>query len=236
MFFVHRLAGLLVLCLWRPALAAAQQPDPVLLTPDDPSWSQAAPETFRAIFETTKGTFVIEVHRAWAPRGADRFYNLVRNNFYDGIRFNRVIAGFIVQWGVSGFPAVTRIWKARSIPDDPVRQSNTRGTISFAMTGPDTRTTQVYISLADNSRLDSQGFAPFGRIVDGMDVVDQLYSGYGENAGGGVRAGRQGPIEEGGNAWLDREFPLLDHILDARIDPDHRSLHFSHSATHARQP
>jgi homoserine O-acetyltransferase len=197
--------------------AGAQSPPDILLSPQDARWNEPAPEVFRAAFETTRGTFAIDVHRAWSPHGADRFYNLVRHGFYDGIRFNRVIAGFIAQWGVSGYPEVTRIWKPRAIPDDPVRQSNVRGTIAFAMTGPDTRTTQVYISLADNSRLDAQGFSPFGRVVAGMDVVDQLYSGYGENAGGGVRAGNQGPIEEGGNAWLDREFPLLDHIIRARI-------------------
>ena len=207
-------AAILLAC---AAEVGAQSPPDILLSPQDARWNEPAPEVFRAAFETTRGTFSIDVHRAWSPHGADRFYNLVRHGFYDGIRFNRVIAGFIAQWGVSGYPEVTRIWKTRAIPDDPLRQSNVRGTIAFAMTGPDTRTTQVYISLADNSRLDAQGFSPFGRVVAGMDVVDQLYSGYGENAGGGVRAGNQGPIEEGGNAWLDREFPLLDHIIRARI-------------------
>jgi homoserine O-acetyltransferase len=207
-------AAILLAC---AAEVGAQSPPDILLSPQDARWNEPAPEVFRAAFETTRGTFSIDVHRAWSPHGADRFYNLVRHGFYDGIRFNRVIAGFIAQWGVSGYPEVTRIWKTRAIPDDPLRQSNVRGTIAFAMTGPDTRTTQVYISLADNSRLDAQGFSPFGRVVEGMDVVDQLYSGYGENAGGGVRAGNQGPIEEGGNAWLDREFPLLDHIIRARI-------------------
>jgi homoserine O-acetyltransferase len=207
-------AAILLAC---AAEVGAQSPPDILLSPQDARWNEPAPEVFRAAFETTRGTFSIDVHRAWSPHGADRFYNLVRHGFYDGIRFNRVIAGFIAQWGVSGYPEVTRIWKTRAIPDDPVRQSNVRGTIAFAMTGPDTRTTQIYISLADNSRLDAQGFSPFGRVAEGMDVVDQLYSGYGENAGGGVRAGNQGPIEEGGNAWLDREFPLLDHIIRARI-------------------
>lgn len=209
---------LAVVCVISARTAEAQSPPAILLSPLDARWSEAAPESFRAVFETTKGTFVIDVQRAWAPIGVDRFYNLVRHGFYDGVRFNRVIEGFIVQWGLSGFPEVTRIWKNRPIPDDPVRQSNERGTIAYAMTGPDTRTTQVYISLDDNSRLDAQGFAPFGRIIEGMDVVDSIYSGYGENAGGGVRAGNQGPIEEEGNAWLDREFPLLDHIVRARIE------------------
>lgn len=215
--FARRVLPLL-LAIFPAAAGVSAQAPPILLEPGNPLWSEPAPAQFRAVFETTKGTFEIEVHRDWAPIGADRFYNLVRHGFYNEVRFNRVIAGFIVQWGVSGYPEVTRIWKARAIPDDPVRHSNTRGTIAYAMTGPDTRTTQVYISLADNSRLDAQGFAPFGRVVEGMDIVDQLYSGYGENAGGGVRAGRQGPIEEGGNVWLDREYPLLDHILRARIE------------------
>jgi homoserine O-acetyltransferase len=202
----------------RTGTAEAQTPPAILLSPDDARWSETAPESFRAVFETSEGTFIIDVQRAWAPIGADRFYNLIRHGFYDGVRFNRVIEGFIVQWGLSGFPDVTRVWKNRPIPDDPVRQSNERGTIAYAMTGPDTRTTQVYISMVDNSRLDAQGFSPFGRIVEGMDVVDRIYSGYGENAGGGVRAGNQGPIEREGNAWLDREFPLLDHIIRARIE------------------
>ncbi len=200
--------------------AAAQQPAAIpgiLLRPEDPAWAEAAPAVYRARFETSRGTVTVEVHREWAPHGADRFYNLVRHGFYDEVRINRVIAGFIAQWGVSGRPAVTRVWKSNSIPDDTVHESNVRGTIAFAMTGPGTRTTQVYINLVDNTRLDAQGFAPFGRIVEGMAVADALYSGYGEDAGGGVRAGRQGPIEAEGNAWLDREYPRLDRIIRASI-------------------
>ena len=157
------------------------------------------------------------MHRDWAPRGADRFYYLVQHGILDGERFFRVRANFIAQFGLNGDPAVIAAWKHRTIPDDSVRTSNLRGTVAYAMTGPNTRTTQIYINLADNQRLDSQGFAPFAEITSGMDVADRLYSGYGENAGGGVRAGKQGLIEAGGNAYLTRAFPKLDYIERAVV-------------------
>ncbi|MFY9555251.1 MAG: peptidylprolyl isomerase [Blastocatellia bacterium] len=168
--------------------------------------------------DTSKGLFVLEVHRDWAPRGADRFYNLVRAGFFDNSRFFRVRAGFIAQFGIAGDPATAAVWKDQAIPDDPVRQSNTRGSIAYAMTGPNTRTTQLYINLADNSRLDRDGFSPIGKVVEGMAVVDQLYSGYDEHAGGGMRGGKQGLIFAGGNAYLDREFPRLDKVVRATIE------------------
>ena len=176
-----------------------------------------APETFRVRFETSQGAFVVEVHREWAPRGADRFHELVASGYVDGSRFFRVVSGFIAQFGVAGDPKVTAAWKDRTIPDDPVRQSNIRGTIAYAMTGPNTRATQLYVNLADNSRLDAQGFVPIGRVTSGMDVVDRLYSGYGETSGGGMRGGKQGEMLKGGNAWLDANFPKLDHLLRARL-------------------
>jgi cyclophilin family peptidyl-prolyl cis-trans isomerase len=180
-----------------------------------------APEVFRVRFETTQGPFVVEVHREWAPQGADRFHALVSSGFFDDSRFFRVVAGFIAQFGVAGDPKVTAAWKDKTIPDDPVRQSNTqsntRGTIAYAMTGPNTRATQLYVNLADNSRLDAQGFAPIGRVTSGMEVVDRLYSGYGEKSGGGMRGGKQGEMLKGGNAWLDANFPKLDHLLRARL-------------------
>jgi cyclophilin family peptidyl-prolyl cis-trans isomerase len=185
-----------------------------LPTPGQPS---RAPEVFRVRFETTQGAFVVEAHREWAPQGADRFHALVASGFFDGSRFFRVVSGFIAQFGVAGDPRVTAAWKDRTIPDDPVRRSNTRGTIAYAMTGPNTRATQLYINLADNSRLDAQGFAPIGRVTSGMEVVDRLYAGYGEGAGGGMRGGKQGKMLEGGNAWLDANFPKLDHLLRARL-------------------
>jgi homoserine O-acetyltransferase len=188
----------------------------ILLQPDDPRWQERAPEQYRARFETNRGNFVIEVNRSLAPLGADRFYNLVRFGYYDGVRFQRSVENF-VQFGLHGDPAVTRVWKERYIPDDRTGGSNLRGTIAFAMVTPDKRTTQVYINRVDFLRNDNQGFSIFGRVVEGMSVVDSLYSGYGERSGGGLRAGRQGVIEEGGNDYLRREFPLLDYIVRARI-------------------
>lgn len=188
-----------------------------LLKPADSLWQAHAPARFVVAFETTKGAFTMEVQRDWAPLGADRLFNLVRAGFFDDSRFFRVREGFIAQFGLPGDPAVAPHWIGNVIPDDPVRETNVRGTAAFAMTGPDTRTTQVYINLDDNTRLDEQGFAPFGRITSGMDVVDQLYAGYDESAGGGVRGGRQGRIIGEGNAHLDRDFPLLDRLITARI-------------------
>ena len=188
-----------------------------LMDPSHAAWSEPAPEVFRARFETSKGVFVIEAHRAWAPRGVDRFYHLVRTGFFDDSRFFRVRAGFIAQFGIPGDPAVTAVWKDRAMPDDSVRQSNTRGFVAYAMTGPGTRTTQLYINYADNARLDAEGFAPIGQVVEGMDIVDQLYAGYDEDAAGGMRGGKQGAMLAGGNAHLDATFPLLDRLLRATI-------------------
>ena len=203
-----------------PATADSQHavaPRSVLLEPGSAAMHERAPEVFHVKFETNKGDFVVEVHRDWAPLGADRFYNLVRHGFYDDQRFFRVRAGYIAQFGLPGEPALTAVWKRQTIPDDAVRQRNTRGTLAYAMTGPNTRATQVFINLADNVHLDAQGFAPFGRVIRGIEVIDQLYAGYGEAAGGGMRGGRQGSIEVGGNAYLAREFPRLDYIKRARL-------------------
>jgi peptidyl-prolyl cis-trans isomerase A (cyclophilin A) len=175
-----------------------------------------APETFRAAFDTSKGVFVVEVTRAWAPRGADRFYELVLKQFYDGARFYRVVPRFVVQFGLKGDPATDRYWSTMYIPDDPVSQNNKRGTLSFAMAGAATRTTQVFINLQDNFRLDNMGFAPFGQVVSGMDVVDQLFKGYGDAPPGGVGP-EQSRIREEGNEYLDRYFPRLDYIKTARV-------------------
>lgn len=191
----------------------------ILLDPALPVWSEAAPDTFLARFETSAGDFVIEVVRAWAPIGADRFYNLVRHGYYDDSRFHRTVPDFIVQWGLAGDPEVTAAWIGETIPDDEaVVAGNERGTIAFAFTEPHTRTTQVYINLVDNSRLDAQGFPPFGRVVEGMEVVDRIYPGYGENSGGGLRRGDQSAIVAGGNDYLDREFPMLDRLLRATVE------------------
>lgn len=191
----------------------------ILIDPAHPAWSERAPDTFRARFETTRGVFVLEVVRAWAPIGADRFYNLIRHGYYDDVRFHRTVPDFITQWGISGDPEVSAVWYERGMADDTVLASNERGTMAFAFTDSGTRSTQVYVSMVDNSRLDVQGFAPFGRVVDGMDsVVDSIYSGYGENSGGGVRRGDQGRIVSEGNAYLDAEFPDLDQLLRVTIE------------------
>ena len=176
----------------------------------------AAPETFRARFETSAGDFVIAVRRDWAPHGADRFYNLVKSGYYDGVRFFRVIPGFMAQFGIHGDPQVSATWRERSIPDDPVRQSNARGMVTFATAGPNTRTTQVFINYRDNAGLDGQGFAPFGQVVEGMEVVDRLFAGYGEGAPRG-RGPDQGRIQAEGNAYLEREFAKLDYVKRATV-------------------
>jgi len=190
-----------------------------LLDPKDAFWRERAPEILRVKVETTKGDFTIEAHRSWAPIGVDRFYNLVRAGFFDGSRFFRVVGGYIAQFGIAGDPRVAAVWRNEGMPDDPVRQSNTRGFIGYAMTGPGARTTQLYINYGDNSRNDAQGFAPIAKVVDGMDVVDRLYSGYGENSGGGMRAGKQAGIFEGGNQYMDAQYPLLDRLRKATIQP-----------------
>jgi peptidyl-prolyl cis-trans isomerase A (cyclophilin A) len=186
----------------------------------DPSKAnEKAPDLYKAKFSTTKGDFVVEVHRDWAPNGADRFYNLVKIGFYDGTRFFRVVDGFMVQWGINGEPSVSARWQNAKIPDDPVKQSNTRGFVTFATSGKDSRTSQVFINYVDaNTRLDGMGFAPFGKVVTGMNVVDSLYKGYGEGAPGGSGPS-QGMIQTQGNAYLDKSFPQLDSIKTATIVP-----------------
>jgi cyclophilin family peptidyl-prolyl cis-trans isomerase len=173
----------------------------------------------RVRIETSKGSFVLEVNRRWAPRGTERFLELVRTGFFDDSRFFRVREKYIAQFGIAGDPAVTRKWKDRYITDDSVRTSNVRGAFAFAMTGPDTRGTQIYINLVDNKQLDAQGFSPLGRVVEGIDVVDLIYSGYGEDAGGGLRLGKQQKMLEEGNRHLDANFPKLDKLISARVVP-----------------
>lgn len=172
-----------------------------------------APETYEVTFVTTKGPFVVKVTRAWAPLGADRFYNLVRHHFYNDMALFRVVPGFVVQFGLGPSPAVNRVWEKATIKDDPVKESNKPGTIVFATAGPNTRTTQVFINLADNgSSLDSQGFAPFGQVVSGMPVIQTLYSGYGE-----ATTNDQENITNGGKSYLEKKYPKLDVIKTATI-------------------
>ena len=173
-----------------------------------------APERFRARFDTTKGTFIIEVHREWSQNGADRFYNLVKNGYYDGVKFFRVVPGFVVQWGISGDPSIATTWLKATIPDDAVKESNKRGFVTFAKSGsPNSRSVQLFINLVDNDRLDAMGFAPFGKVTEGMDVVDKLYGGYAEGL-----TKLQGRIAEEGNAFLEKNYPELDSIKKASIE------------------
>jgi peptidyl-prolyl cis-trans isomerase A (cyclophilin A) len=174
-------------------------------------------DEFKVRFTTSAGAFVVRVVPEWAPLGAARFRTLVESGFYDGARFFRVLPGFVAQFGINGDPAVTRKWDKSEIKDDPVKQSNTRGRITFATAGPDTRTTQVFINYSDkNSRLDAKGFSPFGDVVEGLEVVDKLYAGYGEGAPQG-KGPDQDRIEKEGNGYLQRDFPKLDFIESARL-------------------
>lgn len=215
---VPRALRLVLLLLAASVSAPAEKAADVLVRPDDAFWEQQAPSELQVRFTSSEGEFVVRVHRSWAPRGADRFYNLVRAGFFDDSRFFRVRAGYIVQFGIAGDPEVAAVWRDRAFEDDPVRETNTRGRIAFAMTGPDTRTTQLYINLVDNPHLDDQGFAPLGEVIEGMEVVDRLYAGYDEGAGGGMRGGKQGKIFDEGNAHLDREFPKLSRLERAVLE------------------
>lgn len=193
----------------RPAARkpAAPKPD-ALLHPE--TLKERAPDVFRARLTTTQGDIVVEVTRAWSPLGADRFYNLVKNGFFTEAAFFRVVPGFVVQFGLSAKPDISKAWDSARIKDDPVTQTNRLGSLVFATAGPNTRTTQLFINLADNARLDSMGFSPFGQVVEGMDVVGKIYSGYGESP-------NQGQITNEGKAYLDKEFPKLDSIKTAVI-------------------
>jgi homoserine O-acetyltransferase len=198
-------------------LLVFQKAQPALFNPDA-EINLRAPDQFNVRLETSKGDIVIEVHRDWSPHGADHFYNLVRAGYYDQSRFYRVIKDRWAQFGINGDPKISNLWAARTIPDDPRRVSNTRGTVAYAFAVPNGRTTQVFINTRDNSPThDIEPFVPFAQVVEGMDVVDSLYSGYGENSGGGIRAGKQAPLFKEGNAFLDRQFPLLDRLLRAVV-------------------
>jgi len=188
-----------------------------LLNPTPEMLAEHAPDTVRVRFETSKGPFVVEAYRDWAPNGVDRFYQLAKAGFYDGDRFFRVLTGFMAQFGLHGDPKVTTVWRDRSFPDDPVKHSNARGTVTFAMrSAPNSRTTQLFINYRDNANLDGMGFAPFGVVTEGMAVVDSLYAEYGEGAPDGP-----GPDQERasaqGNAYFQRDFPKLDYITKATV-------------------
>jgi peptidyl-prolyl cis-trans isomerase A (cyclophilin A) len=204
--------ALVSLCAAVVAGSAMAAPPPELLHPS--SLHAKAPAAYKVSFATTKGTFVVTVHRAWSPLGADRFYNLVQAHFFDGVTFFRVVKGFVVQFGISPDPAVSKAWQTATIKDDPVKTSNTPATIVFADAGPNTRTTQVFVNLGNNaSNLDGQGFSPFGKVTSGMSVVNKLYGGYGDTP-----TGDQQQISTQGNAFLKKTFPKLDAIKTARVE------------------
>lgn len=209
---------LLAAALLLPAPALAQEAPPELPLLMQPTVTpKKCPRAFDVLFRTTKGDFIVQVNRKWAPQGAARFHHLVSVGFYDGAYFFRAIDGFMVQFGLNGDPQVDAVWSEHAIPDDPVVESNRRGYVTFAMAGPDSRTTQIFINLVNkNYRLDESGFAPFGKVIQGMDVVDKLYTGYGEGAPMGRGPG-QDQIKQRGNAWLEKHYPELDKIESARI-------------------
>ena len=192
----------------KPATAKPAAVNPLLRTPA--KLKDVAPATFRANFETSGGVFVVEVTRAWAPKGADRFYNLVKYGYFDGARFFRVVPNFIVQFGIHADPKINAVWREANITDDPVTQSNRRGSLTFATSGPNTRTTQLFINFRDNAGLDARGFAPFGQVVSGLEVVDKINAEYGEQP-------NQGLIQSQGNAYLMKSFPRLDYIKKATV-------------------
>jgi homoserine O-acetyltransferase len=189
-----------------------------LRKPDSAEFQRPAPDVCHVRLETTKGTIVLEMRRAWAPYGVDRFYHLVLAGYYDDAAIFRIRAGVWAQFGIHGDPAIARTWRAKPIPDDRRVLSNVRGTVAYAFKDPNGRTTQVFINLRDNSAtLDAEPFVPFARIVSGMEVADALYAEYGERAGGGIRAGKQDAVFEGGNAYLRRDFPNLDYVKRATV-------------------
>ncbi len=208
-----------------PIHHATAAPRPSLLKPE--TLHAKAPAVFKARFTTTAGDFVVEVHRDWAPLGADRFYNLVKNGYFTNASFFRVVPGFVVQFGLSPNPAYNKVWKDANIQDDPVLQSNKRGFLVFATAGPNTRTTQLFINFGDNTRLDAMGFAPFGKVVEGMEVVDKIYPGYGESP-------RQDLLTDQGDAYVTANFPKIDKIKLARLVPIAPPATAAHPATAAR--
>ncbi|MDQ1407162.1 MAG: hypothetical protein QOG55_2791 [Acidobacteriaceae bacterium] len=210
----------------KPSSTAAKSYDRALLQPA--LLKDKAPETYQVKFETSKGDFTVSVTRAWAPLGADRFYNLAKHHFFDNESFFRVLNGFIAQFGISAYPALNPVWEKATIKDDPVTQSNKKYFLTFATAGPNTRTTQLFINLADNPRLDGMGFAPFGQVTEGMNVVDSLYADYGEGAPSGSGP-NQDEIQKQGKAYLDKNFPKLDFIKTTTLTPapspaTHRTL------------
>jgi len=197
----------------QPPVASTQPDKELLMAPRDPKMNEKAPDSFRVRFTTTAGDFVIEAHRAWSANGVDRFYNLCKGGYYDGVKLFRVVKGFMAQFGIHGDPKISKWWMNATIQDDTVVKSNQRGFVTYAKTGqPHSRSTQLFVNYGDNGFLDAQGFSPFGEVVEGMNIVDSLYSGYGERT-----TSEQGSIYKQGNAFLDEKYPELDSIITARV-------------------
>jgi cyclophilin family peptidyl-prolyl cis-trans isomerase len=203
-------------------VSSAQKEKPnraVLLQPDSPDMNKRGPDVSRVRLETTKGLIRLEMRREWAPLGVDRFYNLVRNGYYDDTAIFRVRAGLWAQFGINADPKIAGVWRTRNIPDDPRVLSNVRGTVAFAFKDPNGRTTQVFINLRDNSAShDKEPFAPIAKVIEGMEVADAFYSDYGEQSGGGIRGGKQDPLFAGGNEYLKSNYPHLYYIIKATIE------------------
>jgi homoserine O-acetyltransferase len=204
--------------LWVFALTLQSDPK-LLLKPESPDMNQRAPAVCHVRLQTTKGDVRMEMRREWAPNGVDRFYNLVRHGYYDQSAVFRIRTGMWAQFGINGDPRISQLWRTRTIPDDPRKESNVRGTVAFAFKDPNGRSTQVFINLRDNSSThDKEPFVPIGKVIQGMDVVDSLYSAYGETSGGGIRAGKQDPLFTNGNPYLKENYPLLDYIVKATVE------------------
>ena len=213
------LAGLSCALVLAPVQGARQSDRALLLQPDHPEMNRRAPDVVHVRLETTRGIIRLEMRREWAPHGVDRFYNLVRYGYYDDAPVFRIRAGMWAQFGINGNPKIAQLWRTRTIPDDPRVESNVRGTVAFAFKDTNGRTTQVFINLRDNSAShDAEPFVPIAKVIEGMDVADALYSGYGEESGGGIRGGKQDPLFVGGNEFLKNHFPRLDYILKATIE------------------
>jgi homoserine O-acetyltransferase len=223
---LRKIIGITLIAMIGVSVGLSSPPPPqaknVLLQPESPEMNRRAPDKFLVRMQTTKGLIVIELHRAWAPNGVDRFYNLVAHGYYNDSPIFRVIAGKWAQFGINGDPQIAQAWAKRTIPDDPRVESNVRGAVAFAFKDPNGRTTQVFINLRDNSAAhDKEPFVPLGKVIEGMNVADALYSEYGEQSGGGIRGGKQDPLFKEGNKYLKTNYPQLDYIVKATIEKVH---------------